>query len=235
MPARSTPPSEPATAVAVALAAAGAVELAPGLWRWVAYYPDWKADVGCLAYAAAGALVLVDPLAPPERAAARRFWRALDGAVEAVAAPVQVVVTVRWHERHAAAVAERYGGSAGAEIWAPAGAVRHLSRPPDHAFRGGEPLPAGIESFATLRDDEVVIWLPRARALVSGDVLLGGKRRPLRVCPQSWLPRGVGRPELAASLAPLLALPVELVVPAHGDPVRTGAQAVLEQALADAA
>ena len=96
-------------------------------------------------------------------------------------------------------------------------------------------MPAGIVASETLRTDEVVLWLPAAKTLVAGDVLLGGKRKPLRFCPQSWLPGDVKRAELASSLTPLLKLPVELIVPAHGDPVRADAAAVLERALADAA
>jgi glyoxylase-like metal-dependent hydrolase (beta-lactamase superfamily II) len=216
------------------LESAGAVELGPGLWRWSAYYPDWKAEVGCLAYAQGKTLVLIDPLAPDGRGAAARFWRALDDEVGRRGTTVQVVLTVRWHERHAPRVVERYAGSPGARLWAVAGAVQHLSRPPDTTFQAGDRLPAGIVAHDALRADEVVLWLPRPRAIVAGDVILGGKRKPLRVCPQSWLPGGIRRADLAASLEPLLGLPFELVVPAHGAPVRTDARAALERALADA-
>src|SRR5215212_9729091 len=48
-------------------------ELRPGLWRWTAVHPawepaeaetpgDWPREVGAVAYAAPGALVLIDPL-----------------------------------------------------------------------------------------------------------------------------------------------------------------------------
>jgi hypothetical protein len=217
------------------LGRAGAVELAPDLWRWTAYHPEWKEDVGCLAYTDGSAIVLIDPMAPPEQAAARRFWKALDGAVRERVGPVHVVITVRWHERHAPEIVERYASSPGCELWAPAGAVPHLSRIPDHAFVANDGLPAGIVAFDTLRSDEVVLWLPTVKALATGDVLLGGKRKPLRVCPQSWLPRGIERAKLAASVRPLLELPVQLILPAHGAPIQADAYAVLERALADAA
>jgi len=83
--------------------------------------------------------------------------------------------------------------------------------------------------------DEVVLWLPRAKAVFAGDALLGGKHKPLRVYPQSWLPKGLKRSEVARSLQPLTSLPVRLVVPAHGNPVREEAADVLARALADAA
>lgn len=213
----------------------GASQLAPGLWRWTAYHPEWKDDVGCIAYTDGAELVLIDPLAPLNGAAGRRFWKGLDEEVRRRRTPVRVIVTVRWHERHAPEVVDRYASSPGAELWAPTGAVPLLSRTPDHAFRASDRLPAGIVAFDTLRSDEVVLWLPAVKTIVSGDVLLGGKRKPLRVCPQSWLPTGVKRAELAASLAPLLELPVELILPAHGEPIRADAADVLERALGDAA
>lgn len=217
------------------LADIGAEGLGPGLWRWTAYHPDWKADVGCLVYEDAGELVLIDPLAPLERRSVRRFWSALDEEVQSRVTPVHVLLTVFWHERHAPEVVARYARRPGAELWAPAGAVARLTRAPDHAFAATDPLPAGIVALPTARGDEVVLWLPPARAVVAGDVLLGGKRKPLRVCPQSWLPRGVTRAALAASLTPLLDLPVETVVPAHGAPLADGARQALATALAEAA
>jgi glyoxylase-like metal-dependent hydrolase (beta-lactamase superfamily II) len=151
--------------------------------------------------------------------------------VAARARPPHVLLSVRWHERHSARVAERYPGTT---VWAPAGAVPKLARAPDRVFGARRP-PAGVVALETARSDEVVLWLPRARTLFTGDTLLGGTRRPLRVCPQGWLPRGVTRTALAASLRPLLELPVELIVPAHGEPVASEPLAVLERALADAA
>ena len=211
----------------------GAAELAPGLQRWVAFHPEWKQDVACVALDAGHSLVLIDPLAPPAVAAVRAFWRALDRAVRAGTRgrAVDVLLTLHYHERSAAQVVDRYRGSPGATLWAPAGSVRRMTSTPDRTFEPGDPLPGGIESLATGREDEVVFWLPAQRAVVSGDVLLGGVRKPLRVCPASWLPRGTTRTAVAAALAPLRELPVELVVPLHGNPITENAAAVLAAAL----
>jgi glyoxylase-like metal-dependent hydrolase (beta-lactamase superfamily II) len=212
----------------------GAEELAPGLTRWVAFHPEWKQEVACVAVAEDDRLVLVDPLAPPEPADARRFWRALDAAVRARAA-VDVVVTLHYHRRSAAAVVDRYRRRAATALWAPVGSVARVGANVDHALSPGEALPGGIEARASGHDGEVVLWLPRQRALVSGDVLLGGVRKPYRVCPKSWLPAGVTRAGVAKALRPLLDLPVELLVPTHGPPVTSGAAEALAAALADAA
>lgn len=211
------------------------IQLVPGVWRWTAYHLEWKSEVSSFAYSDGTELVLIDPLLPADRSGRRRFWKTLDTEVRGRATPIHVVLTIHWHERHAPEIAARYASSPGAALWVPSGAASQLSWPPDHAFVVGDRLPAGIVAFDTLRDDEVVLWLPAANAIVCGDVLLGGKRKPLRVCPQSWLPPEVKRAELADSLASLLELPVELILPAHGEPIQADAAAVLERALADAA
>jgi glyoxylase-like metal-dependent hydrolase (beta-lactamase superfamily II) len=209
-------------------------ELAPGLVRWVAFHPEWKQDVACLALRSRKRLVLIDPLVPHPAGRKRAFWAALDELARASTGPVDVVLTLHYHERSSAQVVERYRDAPGAVLWAPAGSVRRMTHPPDRAFTPGDALPAGMEALATGREDEVVLWLPAQRAVVSGDVLLGGVRKPLRVCPKSWLPRGVARSDVARALGPLRELPVELVVPLHGEPVTTAAREVLARALDEA-
>lgn len=205
------------------------VEIAPGLWRWTGFHPEWKEDVGCVYYEAPDAVVLVDPLVPPEDP--DRFWGALDRDVERLARPVHVLLTVYWHARSAREVVGRYG----ARLWAPArgrAAIERRAGPVSDAFRTGDPLPGGIEAFATARGNEVVFWIPDHRALVCGDVVVGPEDGGLRLCPASWLSEGVGHRELAASLHPLLDLPVERVLVSHGEPVLAGGHAALARLLA---
>jgi len=215
----------------------GAERLARGLWRWTAYHPEWKQDVGCVAYArGTGAeLVLIDPMLPVEEADRRRFLRALDREVRARSRPLQVLVTIHWHKRHATEIVERYTRTPGAEFWGPSTAAHKLSLDDGRLLDRARRIPSDVVAFETRRGEEVVLWLPSARAVVAGDALLGGKRKPLRVCPQSWFPRGLDRAAVARSLRPLTKLPVELVVPLHGEPIREDAAAVLAGALADAA
>lgn len=208
----------------------GAEELAPGVHRWVTHYPAWGHDVASVAIEHEGGLALIDPLAPAELREARRFWRALDARVT-TARGVDVVVTLHYHRRSAPDVAARYS----APLWAPSGSVERLRVPVDRAFEPGDALPAGLIAFASGRDDEVVLWCPATATLVSGDVLLGGIRKPYRVCPRSWLPDGVTRADVARTLEPLRALPVGLLVPTHGPPVTTSAREALAAALDDAA
>ena len=176
-------------------------EVAPGLRRWTAAHEEWKEDVGCIAVDTDDGLVLIDPLDPPEE----------------LGRPEHALVTVFFHARSTKA----------ANVWAPQRLVRRLASrgvEVNRPFAVGDALPGGIQAFQTARASEVVYWLPRQKAVVVGDVLLGAGAKPhatdepLRMCPERWL-ESATHDDLRASLAPLLELPVEHVLVSHGEPV----------------
>ena len=51
------------------------------------------------------------------------------------------------------------------------------------------------------------------------------------MCPESWLPAKTSHRDLAASLRPLLDLPVRRILLSHGKPVVTGGGRALARAL----
>jgi hypothetical protein len=75
--------------------------------------------------------------------------------------------------------------------------------------------PFGIHAYAGRENNDLVLWLPSINAIVTGDSLadfgdgldiqLGGRKH-------------VTRADVVQGLRPLLELPVELVLPAHGEP-----------------
>ena len=158
-----------------------------------------------------------------------------------------IVLTSPWHERDAQRLVERLGWPVFAP---PADTAEDLVRKfgitaeqagdgsPDLAwleagefdacfFGAGDRLPIGVEAFVGREANDLVLWLEGQRVLVTGDTLadFGGG---LEIVP-GWLPAGVTREAMVRRLRPLLQLPVELVLPAHGDPVGRDA---LERALA---
>jgi glyoxylase-like metal-dependent hydrolase (beta-lactamase superfamily II) len=75
--------------------------------------------------------------------------------------------------------------------------------------------------------NDLVLWVESRRALIVGDTLVDfGRGLEL---PADWLPKGVTREQMVEALRPLLELPVELVLPAHGAPTDRAAR---ERALA---
>ncbi|MBD0328831.1 MAG: hypothetical protein ICV64_01850 [Thermoleophilia bacterium] len=191
-------------------------ELAPGLRRWTAHHPDWDEQVASAAVETEDGLVVIDPLAPPPELEADH-----------------VLLTVYWHARSTPQLGR-------ARVWAPARSatpLRNRGIEVTDAVRGGDALPGGIEAIQTARAAELVFRLPRQRAVVVGDVLLGAgakphaTRDPLRLCPEGWLGKRT-HDDLRASLRPLLDVPPELVLVSHGEPVLRGARRALERALA---
>jgi hypothetical protein len=206
-----------------------------GLWRWTGLHPGWtpekggpegwEREVGCVYYEADGAVALIDPLVPPENR--ERFLAALDGDVERAGLPVHVLLTVFWHARSAREIADRYGG----EIWAHEHVhdVEQREVEPTRTFATGDALPGGVRARDAARFDEAIFWLPRCRALVFGDVVLGAPDG-VRLPPASWR-SGMDDSALKEALRPLLELPVELLLVSHGEPVATGGREALARVL----
>ena len=197
-------------------------EVAPGLYRWTAIHPDadpapeprspadWGPYVGSVAYAAPGALLLVDPLVPADRP---KLQAALDALVQGHGQPVAILTTLKWHRRSRDELAKRYGAT---------------------TSRAKEALPKGVETVTIAGAGETMIWLPEPRALIPGDRLLGDDAGGLRLCPDSWLrylPSRMRQAELRRALRPLLDLPVELVLVAHGEPVLAHGRDAIARAL----
>jgi glyoxylase-like metal-dependent hydrolase (beta-lactamase superfamily II) len=204
------------------------LEIEPGLWRWTAWHEEWKQQVGCVYVEDVAGVVLIDPLVPPEDA--DRFWQALDRDVEKTGGRVDVLVTVYWHTRSAAAFIRRYG----ATLWAPTSGRKAIERRGEaeaQPYRPGDELPAGLRAFATARRNEVVFWLPQHETLVPGDVILGAEGGGLRLCPRSWLPETKTLDDLRETLRPLLELPVRRVLVSHGEPVLEDGRGELERVL----
>jgi glyoxylase-like metal-dependent hydrolase (beta-lactamase superfamily II) len=75
----------------------------------------------------------------------------------------------------------------------------------------------------------VALWLGELNALVVGDALI--TKDGELIIPPSWLPENVTVADVQERLAPLLELPVELVLTTHGEPVREAGGEVLRKAL----
>jgi hypothetical protein len=207
-------------------------ELRPGIWHWRSPHPDWDEEqlwpelVSSYAIELGLDLLLFDPLSVPdwlrERATA-------------------VVLTAPWHERdsrlldlpvHAPSAdtwqdwVEKFGvdpdrvrGMESDDLaWLRAGEG-------EGQFHGPGSWSFGIDAYAGRENNDLVLWIPAIRTIVTGDSLsdfgtgldiqLGGRTH-------------VRRAEVARRLRPLLDLPLELVLPAHGEPTD---RAALERVL----
>jgi hypothetical protein len=208
-------------------------ELRPGVWHWQSPHPGWNDEeewpelVSSYGIELGDDFVLFDPLAVPDE---------LRGRATAVA------LTAPYHERDARGLGLPIH-TPPADTWE--GWVAKFGVDPDEVrgmesddlawlragegeghFHGPGSWPFGIEAHAGREDNDLVLWLPSVKAIVSGDSLsdFGGG---LNI----WLGgrKNVTRDDVAERLRPLLDLPVELVLPAHGEPAGRDA---LERVLA---
>ena len=213
-------------------------ELQTGVWHWTALHPEWDPaqswpqEVSSYAIDGGNRLLLFDPLDVPGRLVELSADR-----------DTAVVLTAPWHERDTRSLVERLG----ATVFAPPPdtqedlmrkfgitAEQAAGGSPDlawvqagqaHMFLAGDRLPVGVEAFPGREHNDLVLWIEDSRAVIAGDTLVDfGKGFEIN----DWLRESVTRKEVAEGLRPLLALPVELVLPAHGAPTD---RAALEHAL----
>ncbi len=199
-------------------------ELRPGLRTWTAYHEEWEKHVRGFAIVESERLVLIDPLLAGDQwdeLAAMRGQSGLD-----------VLLTIHHHARSAAAIREHHPDST---VWGYAPDREEIEKraPIDRTFDAGDALPGGLIPFAAPPRPEVVFWDAAHAALLSGDALLGDgeEGQGLHLAPESWLGGEGTHGTLSAALAPLLDLPVELVLTAHGEMVLGDAPAALRAAL----
>ena len=219
-------------------------ELQAGLWHWQAPHPEWTAEqwwpqeVSSYAIDDGARLLLFDPLAVPDEL--------LELAADRE--PV-VVLTAPWHERDTQSLVERLG----APVFTPPpdtadDLVRKYGLSPEqipdgwhspdvawlltggdgeaHLYAAGDRLPIGIEAFPGRSHNDLVLWIASRRAVVTGDALVDFGRG--FEIPPEVLQHGVTREQVVEAMRPILALPVEVVLPAHGAPTD---RAALERAL----
>jgi glyoxylase-like metal-dependent hydrolase (beta-lactamase superfamily II) len=191
-------------------------ELRPGLWYWTAIHPTWyDNEVGSYAWDAGSSVVLLDPLSPPTL---------VDELVSGK--EVATVLTCDWHDRSAPELVERLGSP----VHAPAGGDGGLDA---ELFEPGAPLPGGIQAYRATHPGETALWIGELNAIVVGDALI--TKDGALIIPPTWLPENDTVAAVQQRLAPLLDLPVELVLTTHGEPVRESGGEALRKALLQSA
>jgi glyoxylase-like metal-dependent hydrolase (beta-lactamase superfamily II) len=183
-------------------------EIRPGLKRWAGSHPEFDPLEGDLdeSYSDVASVLFHGPdtLVLIDPLVPDNLWPELDSEVKQSGKPVVVLTTIFFHERDRDAVARRYGARLGGEV-------------------------AGVRAFSAERGDEVAYWLEQPRAVVFGDAILGDQAGGLRLTP--WARNAEGLERTRKALLPLLDLPIEVALTAHGDPVLANGRDALARAL----
>ena len=208
-------------------------EVRPGVWHWQSPHPDWDSEqwwpelVSSYAIEVGDDLLLFDPLAVPDELRGRA---------------TAVVLTAPYHEREARSLGLPVH-SPPADTWqdwvekfgVDPEKVRGMESEDLAWLRAGEgeghfhapgAWPFGMHAYPGREDNDLILWMPSVSAIITGDSLsdftgggldihLGGRTN-------------VTRDDVVERLRPLLDLPIEHVLPAHGEPMD---RAALERVL----
>ena len=217
-------------------------ELRPGLWHWTAPHPDWEEgepwdrNVSSYAIDEGGRLLLFDPIAPPseiERLAAEREtaivltapWHERDSRqlVERLGVPVYTALpdTAEYLMQQYGITAEQAGDGSPDVVWLLKEGLGEA-----RVYSAGDKLDVGAEAFPGQKPNDLVLWVASHRAVVAGDTV-ADFGDGLAINPR-WLGPDVTMEQVVDGLRPLLELPVEHVLAAHGGPFD---RAALERAL----
>jgi len=207
-------------------------ELTAGLWHWQAPHPDWREtepwdrNVSSYALDDGERLLLFDPIALPSE-------------IDSLAAErdTAIVLTAPWHERDAQSLVEKLD----APVYTPLpDSAEYLMRKygitaeqagdgsPDvvwllregkgeaRVYEAGDRLDIGVEAFPGQKPNDMVLWVESRRAVIAGDTLVDFGNG-LHINPR-WLDPDMTLEQVIEGLSPLLDLPVEYVLAAHGGP-----------------
>jgi glyoxylase-like metal-dependent hydrolase (beta-lactamase superfamily II) len=201
------------------------------VWHWQGLHPGWRAtepwdqNVSSYAIDDGERLLLFDPMPPPSD-------------IETLMADREtaVVLTCPWHERATESLVERfdvpvytplpdsaeylmqtYGISAEQAGDGSPDVVWLLKEGKGDArpYAPGDRLDVGVEAFPGQKPNDLVLWVESHSAVVAGDTLVDfGNGLEIN---ERWLEMAKAtREQVVAGLRPLLDLPVEHVLAAHG-------------------
>jgi len=159
--------------------------------------------------------VLIDPPDPGDDG-----W----GTIDLLEPFAGVWVTNRNHSRAAAALRERYGLT----VWAHEADAERLEAGADRTLRGGETIPGEIEVLHVpgKSPGEIAFHLPRSRALIVGDVVIGVPPGELSTYPDDVIE---DRDELLESAARLIEYDFDALLLCDGEPLPSGGKALLRE------
>jgi glyoxylase-like metal-dependent hydrolase (beta-lactamase superfamily II) len=190
-------------------------EIVPDVQMWSVPVPDKGYDFNGFAIATENGTVLVDPPEPAEDG-----W----GAIDLLAPFAGLYITNRNHSRAAATFRERYGLS----VFAHEADADRLEAGADQTVRGDERLPGDIELIHVpgKSPGEIAFHLPRSRALVVGDLVIGVPAGGLSTYPDKVIE---DRDQLHRSAARLLEYDFDALLLCDGEPLPSGGKRKLQE------
>ena len=194
-------------------------EIVPDVQTWSVFQPDKGYAFNGYAINTEDGTILIDPPEPVDDG-----W----GATDLMAPFAGVWITNRNHSRAAAAFRERYG----ATVYAHEADAERLEAGADQTVRGDEQLPGDVQLIHVpgKSPGEIAFHLPRSRALVVGDVVIGVPAGELSTYPDKVIE---DMEELHRSVARLLEYDFDALLLCDGEPLPSGGKQKLQEFVAD--
>jgi glyoxylase-like metal-dependent hydrolase (beta-lactamase superfamily II) len=190
-------------------------EIVPDVQMWSVFMPDKGYAFNGYAVNTEDGTILIDPPEPVDDG-----W----GAIDLMQPFAGVWITNRNHSRAAAAFRERYGVT----VYAHEADAGRLEAGADETVHGDERLPGDVELIHVpgKSPGEVAFHLPRSRALVVGDVVIGVPAGELSTYPEKVID---DMDELHRSAAKLLEYDFDALLLCDGEPLPTGGKQKLRE------
>jgi glyoxylase-like metal-dependent hydrolase (beta-lactamase superfamily II) len=194
-------------------------EISPGLWHWTARHDRIGVDVS--SYYLEQERVMLDPMIPPEGLE----WFEQHGP------PEHVLMTNRHHDRQA----WRFRDAFGCTVHCVRNGLQEVQgRGPVEPFDFGDTLPgnAVVHEIGAICPDECALYLPDHRALACADGVVHYAEE-LGFVPEQYIddPENT-KAALREAYGGLLDLDFDVLLLAHGRPVRGGAKDALRRFVA---
>jgi glyoxylase-like metal-dependent hydrolase (beta-lactamase superfamily II) len=183
-------------------------EIVPDVQTWSVFMDDRGYTFNGFAVATEGGTVLIDPPEPLEEG-----W----GPVDLLGPFAGVWITNRNHSRAAATFRERYGTT----VYVHEADADRLEAGADATVRGDERLPGDIEIVRVpgKSPGEIAFHVPRSRAVIVGDVVIGVPAGELSTYPEKVID---DMAELHRSAAKLLDYDFDALLLCDGESIPTG-------------
>ena len=192
-------------------------EILPGIWHWTARHPRTGMDVS--SYFLPDLELLLDPLTPPE---------VLDQ-LEELGPPRYILLTNRHHYRSCPELVERFGCT----VRVPrVGLYEFDDHDPVLPYDFGQELNDGtvqVHEVGGISADESALFIPSVKALAVADGLVS--HDGLQYMPDEYFDDPENdKKELGESYSRLVSeLDFDVLLPAHGEPVTSGAREQLRE------
>jgi glyoxylase-like metal-dependent hydrolase (beta-lactamase superfamily II) len=196
-------------------------EIVPDVQMWSVPVPEKGYDFNGFAVNTEDGTVLIDPPEPADEG-----WSAID-----MLAPFAGLwITNRNHSRAAATFRERYG----LKVSAHEADADRLDAGADNTVTGDETLPGDIQMIHVpgKSPGEIAFHLPRSRALIVGDVVIGVPPGELSTYPEKVID---DMEALHRSAAHLLEYDFDALLLCDGEPITTGGKQKLQEFVENAA